>query len=98
MPLNGIENQTNCGARIGRYTAGLTNATRAASSNRHGRAEVRPGDAGIDEQSIAWLAQDFQQQPPFMSGGPPHSEELYHAMSDVVHLALLDQDTGFATA
>jgi hypothetical protein len=58
---------------------------------------ILPGDAGVDEQSIVWLAQDPQQQPPFMSGGPPHSEELYHTISDVAHLALLDRDTGFAT-
>jgi hypothetical protein len=59
---------------------------------------ILPGDAGVDEQSIAWLAQDFQQQLPFMSGGPPRCEELYHTISDIVHLALLDRDTGFATA
>ena len=59
---------------------------------------IPSGDAGVEEQSIAWLAQDIQQQPPLMSGGPPYSEELYHAISEVVHLALLNRGTGFARA
>ena len=53
---------------------------------------ILPGDAGVEEQSIAWLAQNIQQQPPLMFGGPPYSDELYHTISDVVHLALLDRE------